>query len=106
MRWAKVFCDMLDRECPGCHLLFLDELKCHLAPVMLFLDRHTQTHIHIHTSGVEGTYTYIRQELKAYMLSRRVIVVIIPGGCTDVLQPVDMHFGAELKRLMTQFYKV
>ena len=30
----------------------------------------------------------------------------IPGGCTDILQPVDYHFGAELKRLMGQLYQI
>ena len=77
MRWAEVFCDMLDKECPGRHLLLLDELSCHTDP-----------------------------ELKSFLLSRNVIPVMIPGGCTDVLQPVDMHFGAELKRITSQFYKV
>ena len=39
-------------------------------------------------------------------MSRNVLPVYIPGGCTDVCQPVDFHFGAELKRLMNEFYKV
>ena len=33
--WAKWFCDMIERECPGeDHLLYLDELGCQMSEVV------------------------------------------------------------------------
>ena len=40
------------------------------------------------------------EDIRAYMLSRRVVVVFIPGGLTDVLQPVDIHVGARIKAII------
>ena len=77
LRWAKDFCDMLDRECPGDHMLLLDELSCQMSPF-----------------------------IKTYFMGRGVLPIYIPGGCTDLLQPVDYHFGALLKDIMNGFYKV
>jgi len=46
------------------------------------------------------------QKIQDYLISRNVLPVYIPGGCTDVCQAVDFHFGAEMKRMMNEFYKV
>ena len=45
------------------------------------------------------------EDIRKYMLSRRVVVVFIPGGLTDVLQPVDIHVGARIKAIISQLYK-
>jgi hypothetical protein len=71
LEWAEAYCDMLEKECPGEeHMLLLDELSSQMTPT-----------------------------IKKYLKSRGVLPVYIPGGCTDVLQPVDHHFGALLKRV-------
>ena len=77
MEWAVAYCDMLEKECPDeDHLLLLDELSCQMSDL-----------------------------IQRYFRSRRVLPVYIPGGCTDVLQPVDHHFGAIFKMVMNLFYK-
>ena len=45
------------------------------------------------------------EDIRAYMMTRKVVVVFIPGGLTDVLQPVDIHVGARVKALISQLYK-
>jgi len=67
-------------------------------------------------------------QIKLFLRANRVLPVYIPGGCTDVLQPVDHHFGtrthtpelictcqdlnpnicigAMLKKIMNLFYQV
>ena len=78
LQWAEEFCDMLHNECPGEeHMLLLDELSSQMSNV-----------------------------IKNYLRSRGVLPVYIPGGCTDVLQPVDHHFGALLKKVSMRVYYV
>jgi hypothetical protein len=80
-------------------LLLLDEHKSQMHEVLC-------AHACTHTWSKQTHFVPVPQEMKEYLMERRVLPVYIPGGCTDLLQPVDHHFGAQLKNIMNQFYKV
>ena len=58
-RWAKEYCDMLDEECPGDHLLLLDELSCQMSKVIIRI--HTFMHACTYnTYYLNVSNTYVR----------------------------------------------
>ena len=76
-KWLRYFCETLRTNCPGEHLLLLDDLAAQKSP-----------------------------RFNAYAIANKVLPVPIPPGCTDLLQPVDHGVGAILKNIMNQFYQV
>ena len=76
-KWLRYFCETLRTNCPGEHLLLLDDLAAQKSP-----------------------------RFNAYAIANKVLPVPIPPGCTDLIQPVDHGVGAILKNIMNQFYQV
>ena len=109
---------MIERECPNeDHLLLLDELSCQMSDRIKDYLRSRRV-LPVYIPGREHTYvydeTYVRtmehdhvcEYINHDTFLRIQYVHIHVGGCTDVLQPVDHHFGALLKKVMNEFYKV
>ena len=78
MEWCRRFADTIEEKHPGVsQLLLLDECSAQRTDI-----------------------------IEKYLRHRGVLPVFIPGGCTDVLQPVDHHVGAVIKTIIQKLYKV
>jgi hypothetical protein len=75
--WLRTFAKVLKDNNLSDQLLFLDDLSC---------------------QSVES--------FRTLCVESDVIPFPVPPGLTDLLQPVDHHVGAQLKRIMNGFYKI
>ena len=77
LMWLRSFCDTVQKEDPGNHLLFLDDLSAQ------------QT-----------------KSCKDIAIKAGVFPFPIPGGTTEICQPIDRGVAELLKRIMADLYKV
>ena len=76
-KWMRTFCSIVQKNDPGQHLLFLDDLAAHK-----------------------------RNSCRKIAVENGVLPFPIPPGVTDVCQPVDVGVGKFMKHIMSELYKV